>query len=856
MKSRILKKGLTGRVICGMLFLMCLFNFQAISAQVTLEKEIKISDKGLYFDGKDVPTSSANNGTGVYDFVFGSRITPHGDCIKEYNGYVFMTWYRGGKFDRHVMLSRYNPNTGVVKTIEFPHQHNGFQNRWWLGESHNTIAIGICPIDGTIHMLYDMHAYSENKPSDGSLKDDYFRYTYSKKDAATVPDNQFTINQFVKDSDGDYKHLKMRNGTDYKSLTYPNFFINKKGELFAWIREGGNNNGAYKFCKYDGNKWSDFTQFNVLNAKSRNGISHNWGLYGDIKFSGGKMRIGFATRYSDNNDKYVYNNGIHYAYSDDPNGLNQWKDHTGKSLSLPVFDPDKIKIFEPGSLVPSSGKNSVTMNSGVDWITTTNEDLHFVARIKGSDGKWVNVHTYKKAGTNDIKTATNFPGGNLYAYNNEVYLIGLEGGRVFVEKAPGGTNNWTRIFYGPSNAKKFRHGNVYIDNGKLYFYLMENKSGNAQPIYLQIYDMGLGNINQAPVVSIDSPGNNSTFEVGQEIALKASASDPDGNLEKVNFFINDDFYKTVSTRPFEYTFTPTEPGTYKIAALAIDKKKEKTETFVTITVTEKNEAPTAFFTAPAFNNLEENYTELYVLVDASDPNNDEISVMLKIDGNDIRSESLPPFEWGHGNSPNSNETVGLVIGDHVFEAVVTDSRGASTTISKIITVTKTNVPPVVEITSPANNSVYELGETIQLSAIASDADGSLEKVNFKVNNAFYSLHAVPPYETTFTPTETGTYIIGARAFDEDGGETEKIVTVEVKMVTGQSSSIDLNGLTIFPNPSNSGVFKISELSDWTLYNLSGIQLYSGKSDRVDLSSEPQGIYFLKINEKVIQLLHH
>ncbi len=858
MEKKIYKPFFTNwfQVLKGITFSIAVLSMVMVSAQVTLEKEIKISNSGLYFDGAQTSKNAPNNGTGKYDFIFGSRITPHGDCIKEYNGYVFMTWYRGGKLDRHVMLSRYNTRTGVLKTIEFPHQHGGFQNQWWLGESHNTIAIGVCPIDGTIHMLYDMHSYDENRPSDGSLKNDYFRYTYSKKNAATVPDSEFNINQFVKDSDGDYKHIDMKSGVDYRSLTYPNFFLNKKGELFMWIREGGNNNGAYKFCKYDGNSWSDFKQFNIMNAKSRSGVNYNWGLYGDIKFSGGKMRIGFSTRYSNNNDIYKYNNGFHYAYSDDPNGLNQWKDHAGKSVSLPVINPDIIKISEPGNQVPSSGANSVTMSSGSDWITTDNDDIHFVTRVNGSDGKWVNVHTYKKAGESSFKTATNFPGGNLYAYKNDVYLIGLAGGRVFVEKAPGGTNNWTRIFQAPSGTKNFRHGNVYIDNGKLYFYLMESKSGNAQPIYLQIYDMGLGNVNQAPTVSISSPLNNATFEVGEKITLDALADDPDGSVKNVNFKINNDYYEYIDIAPYKTTFTPTEPGTYTIGARAFDNNDDATEVSVTITVLEENKVPVASFSTPIFNSLEEGYSELYVNVDASDPNNDELSVMLKIDGKEIRSESVPPFEWGHEGSPDQNETVGLAVGDHVFDAVVTDSRGASTTISKTITVTKKIVLPVLEITSPTASQVFLLSDEINLNATATDGDGSIAKVVFLVNGTFYSQDSDAPYEGIFIPLEEGVYTLGAKAIDNDGNESEKTVSVEVKLVTSGKSTLKSEQLTVYPNPSHTGVFELSGESEWQVYNLSGINILSGISNLVDLSLEPQGVYFLKADGKVIQLLHH
>ena len=35
----------------------------------------------------------------------------------------------------------------------------------------------------------------------------------------------------------------------YSALTYPQFFTNDLGDIFMYMREGGNNNGAYKFSK-------------------------------------------------------------------------------------------------------------------------------------------------------------------------------------------------------------------------------------------------------------------------------------------------------------------------------------------------------------------------------------------------------------------------------------------------------------------------------------------------------------------------------------------------------------------------------------------------------------------------------
>ena len=87
-----------------------------------------------------------------------------------------MTWYRGGKQDRHVMLTRYNTTTGISVTIEFPHRHTGYQNRWWVGETHNTISLGLSPKNESIHMVFDQHSLSSTNPLDGSAANDYFKY--------------------------------------------------------------------------------------------------------------------------------------------------------------------------------------------------------------------------------------------------------------------------------------------------------------------------------------------------------------------------------------------------------------------------------------------------------------------------------------------------------------------------------------------------------------------------------------------------------------------------------------------------------------------------------------------------------
>lgn len=760
----------TTKTILTLLLLTTCLNISY--AQVNLEKEIKITDKALFFDGKKVDGKThRNTNKATYDYRYGNAITPHGDCIKRYKDYVFMTWYRGGKNDRHMMLSRYNLTTGVTKTIEFPHRHTGYLNQWWIGETHNTIAVGISEIDGTIHLLYDMHGYTATRPANGSLKDDYFRYSFSIKDGASVPDNEFKLNIFVKNEQGKYKHIGFNgenNPSKYGGLTYPRFFLNAKGDLFMHMRKGFSANGGYVYSKYDANssKWGAIRNFNVLGAQGQ-GAPYNYGLYGSMKFVNGKLGTGFQRRNGNKQDKYIYQNGFYLGVTKDPNGINDWTTIDNKKINTPLVNADDILVYEPGDLVKTKQKDQVYIVGGFDWTITDRGDVHFIGRVRDNQfNETKNVHTYRKAGDSKFTTSTNFNGGEeLYTYNNKIYLITLKNGRPFVQSSDGGANNFKTI-YEAKAGKRFRKGVAHINNGKLYYYMMEQKTGNQQPTYLQIIDLGFGkvdndqNSNQAPIVNISSPANRASFNLGDKITLSAGASDPNRNLEKVNFFINDKIFLSDAKRPFETVFTPSSAGTYTIVARAIDKDNAKTDALVTITVVENNLAPT------------------------------------------------------------------------------------------------------VTLSSPIDGSVYNIGETINLIASATDPDGNLDKVNFKVNGVFYKTDNQRPFANTFTAEKAGTYKIAARAFDKAGLSFETEITITVSTTLSSENFTKPNQFAkvkLYPSPT-SDFLNITGLTNKnnriSIIDISGKivlnTVVNKNNTQITVAKFTNGIYFLKLNNNTTQ----
>ncbi|OHX64515.1 BNR-4 repeat-containing protein [Flammeovirga pacifica] len=576
MKEKLLFQGFNSltkhHLLFTSLFIFGVAIFQNTNAQVSFELEQMVSDKIMYFDGNKVDLNHTANNPSGYDYVYGRALTPHGDCIKVYQNFVFMTWYRGGKEDRHVMLTRYNMTTGVSKTIEFPHQHTGYNGKWWIGETHNTISVGICPKDNTVHMLYDLHR-NGNIAKDNIGTEDYLRYSYTEEGAAIVPDDEFTLERFVNSEKGNYKHLSFKgidNITVTKLLTYPAFFTNDEGDLFMKNRFGYSENGRFLFARYDGNEWHGYTDFNRSGATNY-GSEYNWGLYGDIKYVNGKIRIGFQRRSNNRTDKYQYQNGIYYAYSDDPKGLSEWKDYTGTGFSRPLADADLIKVSEPGDWVETTQKDKVHIVSGFDWTVTEQGDVHFVSTVKDKENNVTKkLHTYKKNADSEFTTVEYTAGSELYTSGDDVYVIGLKSGRVNIVKTKGGASEFETV-YQHTTGPIFDKGVANVYDGKVYYFLKESGgTGDERTAYLQVFDLGISDIK----VTVTSPTENSTHLLGETVAVNAEITSTN-EIKEVNFSVNGQALSTITSAPYTIDWTPDALGEYSIEVEAVDILDEK-----------------------------------------------------------------------------------------------------------------------------------------------------------------------------------------------------------------------------------------------------------------------------------------
>ena len=96
-----------------------------------------------------------------------------------------------------------------------------------------------------------------------------------------------------------------------------------------------------------------------------------------------------------------------------------------------------------------------------------------------------------------------------------------------------------------------------------------------------------------------------------------------------------------------------------------------------------------------------------------------------------------------------------------------------------------NVPPTVAITSPNDGSTVTDGEQVQITADASDSDGSVASVQFLSGSTVLGTDDDAPFSILWTPAGTGARTLTARATDDDRAvTTSTAVTVTVQAAGG------------------------------------------------------------------------
>ena len=296
-------------------------------------------------------------------------------------------------------------------------------------------------------------------------------------------------------------------------------------------------------------------------------------------------------------------------------------------------------------------------------------------------------------------------------------------------------------------------------------------STTSAPVTFSV-STGSGGGNARPIVTVTSPTAGATFTAPATITLSADATDPDGEIARVEFFANSQHVATELVAPYLLNWPSVPAGTYTLTAVAYDGSGASTTsapvTFSVSTgsgggnarpiVTVTSPTAGATFTAPATITLS---------ADATDPDGEIARVEFFANSQHVATERVAPYLLNWPSVP---------AGTYTLTAVAYDGSGASTTSAPVTFSVSTgsgggNARPIVTVTSPTAGATFTAPATITLSANATDPDGAIARVEFFANSQHVATERVAPYLLNWPSVPAGTYTLTAVAYDASGAST-------------------------------------------------------------------------------------
>ncbi len=198
-----------------------------------------------------------------------------------------------------------------------------------------------------------------------------------------------------------------------------------------------------------------------------------------------------------------------------------------------------------------------------------------------------------------------------------------------------------------------------------------------------------------------------------------------------------------------------------------------------------NSAPTVALTAPASGATVVSGSTVTFTATATDSDGGIAKVEFFQGSTLIGTASTSPYSFSWTSVP---------VGTYSLTAKATDYLGAVTTSASVTLNVITNAAPTIALTAPVNNASVVAPATVNITASASDTDGSIAKVEFYNGATKLGQATVAPYSYNWTGIATGDYTLTAVATDDLGATTtSSAVTLHVTMPPTTPPTVSLTG---------------------------------------------------------------
>ena len=248
-------------------------------------------------DGEGVFTSSGLEVVSYGGYLNGESFQQDG--IITHEGYQYAAFWNT---NRRVVLARRALPTGEWQKFEFTDYANT------ESDAHNTISLGICPQDGTLHLAFDHH-------------DSPLHYRRSSAGVVSEPTTE------TWDATSFGKVASSLGGVAVTSVTYPRFVTEPGGnKLLLSARIGASGSGDEYLWEYDAG-----TQAWTSIGKYVDGIRDNINAYlHGLTYTRGGSRLHAAWCWRETPDAST-NHDLLYMYSDDHGRT--WQNSAGAAVS-------------------------------------------------------------------------------------------------------------------------------------------------------------------------------------------------------------------------------------------------------------------------------------------------------------------------------------------------------------------------------------------------------------------------------------------------------------------------------------------------------------------------------------------
>lgn len=378
--------------------------------------------------------------------------------------------------------------------------------------------------------------------------------------------------------------------------------------------------------------------------------------------------------------------------------------------------------------------------------------------------------------------------------------------------------------------------------------------------------------NIAPNVTLAQPSSNNNIQMNDNVTFTATASDSDGYVANVEFYVDNQLAATDTSEPFEYQWTATA-GEHLFKAKATDDEGLSTlSNRVTIQVetpatggcagvttysagTQYNEGqliqsnnqkyrcdvagwcssssawayepgkgehwqdawtglglcsapPAVSLTTPQDGSVLLAGTQVDIAAQASDPDGLITEVEFFVNDSSLGVDNQAPYHVSW---------MATTIGTNVIKAIANDNENNQTESTAQVTVS--DQPVVTQLTSPVSGSMIDLGKSIQISAQATSLTGNITSVDFLVNGTVIATDTSDPYRANWTPSAIGSYSISSTATDNQGNNARS-ESASVNVIEKSSKNHKLIGYWHnFVNPAGCPI-PLSEMSeDWDVIDI-------------------------------------